>query len=211
MSRLNGQFCRRARWLNTATSRWLVLALTLVTPATGCRLEGRSRRAERLLAELAPQLRFGEQLSAARRDIPGLDVRHPGDSVNMYTVRDSGPPRPVAVVVWPRPGVGEHASPDAVVQGVELVMSPEVASRLQQRVTELFGAPPDSTCAGPMIAQTDLVLVWTRGRRGGALLTIPERRPDGVVPTSRLFIYTGGWDPSRSISGYAHASCSASS
>jgi hypothetical protein len=40
------------------------------------------------------------------------------------------------------------------------------------------------------------------------LLTFPERRPDGVVPTSRLFIHTGGWKPERSLSGYGVAQCS---
>jgi hypothetical protein len=178
---------------------------------TGCHLEGRSRRAERLLAELAPPLHFGQPLDDAKRAIPGLDVRHPGEWSTIYTATDSEPPRPVALIVWPRPERGGRASESAVVEGVELVMSPGVAARLRQHVDQLFGPPTEATCAGPMIAQTDSVLVWQLGRRGGALLTFPERRPDDVVPISRLFIYSGGWEPARSISGFGQAACAVSS
>jgi hypothetical protein len=176
----------------------------------GCHLEGRSRRAEQLLGELEPALRLGETLSEARRARPDLGVRHPGDSPNMYIASDSEPPRTVAVVVWPGPALGERASPSAVVEAVELVMSPRVAGQLQHRVTRLFGSPVRSLCAGQSLEQTDRIAVWELGRRGGVLLTFPERRPDDIVPTSRLFIYTSGWHPDRSLSGYGQASCSVS-
>jgi hypothetical protein len=194
-----------------ATRRRIVIALAVLAPLVGCHLEGRTRRAERLLGELAPGVRLGQRLTDARRAMPNLEVRHPGDTMDQYTASDSGPPRAVAVVVWPGPALGEHASPDAIVEGVELVMSPNVAAKLKQHITNVLGTPAESTCAGPSIAQTDLVVVWQMGRRGGALLTFPERRPDGVVPTSRLFIYTSGWAPARSISGFGQASCSVAS
>jgi len=198
------------RWVHvTAAGRRFVIMLTMVALAAGCHLEGRSRRAEHLLGELAPALRLGGSLVDARRAMPSLGVRHPGDSPNMYTASDSEPPRAVAVVVWPGPASGEHASPSALVEAVELVMSPEVAAKLRQHVTDLFGSPVQSTCAGPSLEQTDVVVGWELGRRGGVLLTFPERRPEGVVPTSRLFIYTGGWEPARSLSGFGQASCSA--
>ncbi len=183
-------------------------ALLLVVSFSACHMEGHGRRVETLLAELAPRLRLGQPLSAARSVMPSLGVRHPGDSPNLYTAGDSEQPRVVAVVVWPPPAAGEHAFEEAVVEGVELVMRPDVAARMRQHITKLFGAPVQSTCAGPTLEQTDLVDVWEVGNRGGALLTMPERRPDGVEPTSRLFIYTSGWEPARSISGFGLASCS---
>lgn len=191
--------------------RHLAMVATAIGVAAGvsaCHLEGRSRRVEQLLADLSPSLHLGEPLSEARRAIPALGVRHPGDSPNLYTANESEPPRTVAVVVWPRPAMGEHAASDARVEAVELVMSPAVAGRLRTRVTEMFGEPVQSTCAGPTLEQTDRVVVWQIGGRGGALLTFPERRPDGVVPTSRLFIYSSAWEPARSISGFGEASCS---
>jgi hypothetical protein len=191
-----------------ATQRRLVVTLIMIAPCTACHVEGRSRRAEQLLGELAPTLRLGESLADARRAVPALGVRHPGDSPNMYEATDSAPPRVVAVVVSPGPLIGEHASPDATVEAVELVMSPAIAAKLRQHVDQLFGTPAQSTCAGQSLEQTDLVDVWDLGRRGGVLLTIPERRPEGIAPTSRLFIYAGGWEPARSMSGFGQASCS---
>jgi hypothetical protein len=191
-----------------ATRRRFVVMLTLMAPVAGCHIESRSRRAEQLLGELAPSLRLGESLADARRAMPALGVRHPGDSPNMYEANDAAPPRAVAVVVWPGPAVGEHASPDAIVEAVEFVMSPTVAGTLRQHVNQLFGTAVQSTCAGQSLEQTDAVAVWDLGRRGGVLLTFPEQRPDGVAPTSRLFIYTGGWEPARSLSGYGQRSCS---
>lgn len=193
---------------NAAFLRCVAL-LTLITCVAGCHLEGRSRRAEQLLGELEPTLRLGETLRDARRAHPELGVRHPGDSPNLYTANDSEPPRAVAVVVWPGPALGEHASPNAIVEAVELVMGPRAAGAVHRRVTQLFG-PPVSLCAGQSLEQTDKVTMWQMGRRGGIILTFPERRPDGVEPTSRLFIYTGGWQPERSLSGFGQASCSAS-
>ena len=192
----------------TATPRRVLLILALMAAVTGCHFEGRSRRAEQLLHELAPDLRLGEPLADARRAMPTLGVRHPGDSPNMYTASDSEPPRAVAVVVWPGPAFGERASPRALVEAVELVMSPTAAAKLRPHVNRLFGLPVQSTCAGQSLEQTDIVVVWELGRRGGVLLTFPERRPEGVVPTSRLFVYTGGWEPARSLSGFGQASCS---
>lgn len=192
-----------------ATRRRVVVMLTMMAPLTACHIEGRSRRAEQLLGELAPALRLGESLADARSAMPTLGVRHPGDSPNMYEAKDSEPPRAVAVVVWPGPAAGEHASPDAIVEAVEFVMSPAVAGKLRQHVSRLFGTPVQSTCAGRSLEQTDMVVVWDLGRRGGVLLTFPEQRPDGVAPTSRLFIHTGGWEPARSLSGFGQRSCSA--
>ena len=57
------------------------------------------------------------------------------------------------------------------------------------------------------VASTDSIVEWDLDLRGGALLTFPERRPDGTVPVSRLFVYTGGWRPSEALSGYRHTSC----
>lgn len=165
-------------------------AICLVAGLGGCHLEGRSRRVEQLLAELSPRVHLGESLSDARRAIPALGVRHPGDSLDRYVATGRGSPTTVAVVVWPRPALGEHASPDALVEAVELVMSPEVANRLRAHMTDVFGAPVRSTCARPTLAETDRVVEWQIGGRGGALLTLPERRPNGVVPTARLFIFT---------------------
>ncbi len=191
----------------------LVRALALcfaIGLAAACHLEGRSKRAERLLRELDPKLMLGETLRDARRARPELGVRHPGDSPNLYAARDSEPPRAVAVIVWPAPALGERASPDAIVEAVELVMGPRVAGTVQQRVTQLLGVPVQALCAGQSLEQTDRVAVWELGRRGGVVLTFPDRRPDGVEPTSRLFIYTSGWQPERSLSGFGRAACSAS-
>ncbi|MEP6989347.1 MAG: hypothetical protein ABJA80_00345 [bacterium] len=204
--RVKRQAARPGRACGAA--RGSVAALLVIASLGACHMEGHGRRVETLLAELAPQLRLGQPLSVARAAMPSLAVRHPGDSPNLYSADDSEQPRVVAVVVWPPPAAGEHASADAVVEGVELVMRPDVAARIRQHITKLFGAPVQSTCAGPTLEQTDLVDVWEVGNRGGALLTIPERRPDGVEPTSRLFIYTSGWEPARSISGFGLASCS---
>ena len=194
-----------------ATAVTVAAICVLAAGLGGCHLEGRSRRVEQLLAELSPGVRLGEPLSDARRAIPALGVRHPGDSPNLYVATGSGLPTMVAVIVWPQPALGEHAAPDALVEGVELVMSPALANQLRAHVTEKFGAPVQSTCAGPTLEQTDRVVEWQVGGRGGALLTFPERRPDGVIPTSRLFIYTSAWEPARAISGFGEASCSATS
>ena len=211
MRQVNESCQARVGWNHVARGGQFLAVITVLSSALGCHLDGRTRRADRLLSELAPPLHLGQSLADARRAIPGLDVRHPGDSSSMYTATDSEPPRPVALIVWPRPAQGEHAVPGATVEGVELVMSPAVAAAVRKQVVDVFGPPTESTCAGPMIAQTDLVLLWNVGSRGGALLTIPERRPDGVAATARLFIYSGGWEPAQSISGYGTATCSVSS
>ena len=143
--------------------RWFrgcVAMLTMIAGSTACHYDGRSERAEQLLRVLAPTLRLGETLRDARRARPELGVRHPGDSPNLYIADDSEPPRTVAVVVWPGPALGEHASPDAIVEAVELVMSPSEAARTENRVTRLLGSPVRSTCAGQSIEQTDKVAVW---------------------------------------------------
>jgi hypothetical protein len=138
-------------------------------------------------------------------------VRHPGDPTNLYLADDSGAPRVVAVIVRPGPAAGEHASPSALVEGVEMVMTPEIAATMRQHITEQFGKGAESKCAGQTLEQIDLVMLWETEGRGGILLTVPERRPDGIVPTSRLFIYTSDWDPGRSLSGFGRPDCTASS
>jgi hypothetical protein len=139
--------------------------------------------------------------------MPSLRVRHPGDPIDLETPDSAAPPRIVAVVVNPDPAAREHAQPDAAVEGVEFVMSPDVASRLRARIAEVFRYPGNLLCAGRSLAESDSVIVWELGRRGGALLTFPDRRLDGAAPVSRLFVYTGAWKPARALSGYGSMSC----
>ena len=202
---------RSVRLWSAPSVHWPGAALVAVALLAGCHVEGRSRRAERLLAEVAPTLHFGQSLADARRAIPTLGVRHPGDPTNLYLADDSGVPRVVAVIVQPEPAAGEHASSGALVEGVELVTTPEIAAKLRQHITKQFGKASESTCAGQSLEQIDLVMLWDTGGRGGILLTVPERRPDGIVPTSRLFIYTSGWAPDRSLSGFGRPDCTAAS
>ncbi|MDB4900534.1 MAG: hypothetical protein JWN53_2342 [Gemmatimonadetes bacterium] len=184
------------------------MAMLLVCSA--CYLEGRTNRAERLLSELAPSLRFGETLSDARQAMPELRVRHPGDPTDLETADSAAPPHAVAVVVYPAPAANERARPDAAVAGVEFVMSPDIAAKLRRHISDVFRGPGSLVCAGRSIAETDSVVVWDVDRRGGALLTFPERRLDGDPLVSRLFVYTGAWQPARALSGYGLANCGAS-
>ena len=188
-------------------SRRSVMALMAMIVLDACHVEGRSNRAARLLSELAPSIRFGERLVDARQTMPSLRVRHPGDPVDMEAPDSAAPPRVVAVVVNPGPAAQEHAQPDAAIEGVEFVMSPDVATKLRPRIAELFRGRGTLLCAGRSLAETDSVVVWELGRRGGALLTFPERRVEGVAPVSRLFVYTGAWKPARALSGYGSTSC----
>lgn len=181
-----------------------------VAPLSGCHLEGRSSRAQTLLTQLSPTLRLGEPLSDARRAIPTLRVRHPGDPTDVEMPNGDSTPRPVAVIVYPGPQAKEHAAPDAALEGVEFVMTPEVASGLRQQIAATFRQPGSLACASRTIASTDSIVQWDLDLRGGALLTFPERRPDGTVPISRLFVYTGGWRPSEALSGYHPSPCEAS-
>lgn len=182
-----------------------VLLATLVLAA--CRLEGRSSRAERLLSELAPALTFGERLADARRTIPALRVRHLGDPTDIEIAEPSASPQPVAVVVSPVPPAGQHESPDALVDGVEFVMTPSVAAQLRRHIATLFREPGALVCGGGSIAMTDSIVVWRLDRRGGALLTFPERRPSDAALVSRLFIYTSRWQPAHALSGFDRAIC----
>lgn len=188
----------------------VVVVVSGVMILSGCHLEGRSSRAQTLLSQLAPTLRLGEPLADARRAIPTLRVRHQGDPTDVETPNGDSTPQPVAVIVYPGPQPKEHAAPDAALVGVEFVMTPEVASGLRQQIATTFRRSGSLACATRTIASTDSIVEWDLDLRGGALLTFPERRPDGAVPVSRLFVYTGGWRPSEALSGYQHSACEAS-
>ena len=188
----------------------VVALVSGIATLSGCHIEGRSSRAQTLLSQLSPTLRLGEPLSDARRAIPTLRVRHPGDPTDVETPSGAGAPQPVAVIVYPGPQPKEHAAPDAALEGVEFVMTPEVASGLRQQIAATFRHPGSLACATRAIANTDSIVEWDLDLRGGALLTFPERRPDGAVPVSRLFVYTGGWRPSEALSGYRGTPCEGS-
>jgi hypothetical protein len=190
-----------------ATRNALVAGL-LVTTAIACRTDGRSRRTEQLLAELAPSLKLGQKLVDARRAIPALKVRHPGDPTDLAVPSDTDAPVAVAVLVSPGPQAHEHAAPDATIEGVEFVMTPDVATSMRRHVEEVFHERGEYECAGRSISVTDSVVVWELGRRGGVVLTFPERRPEGEPAVSRMFVYSGTWSPSRSLSGYGVQPCS---
>lgn len=184
-----------------------VLAAATLAALSGCRVEGRSSRAELLLSQLAPTLQLGEPLSEARSAVPALRVRHPGDATDLETAAAAAPPRPVAVIVAPTPQPHEHAAPDAAVEGVEFVMSPEVARRLRPQIAALFRGPGSRACAIRSVASADSIVEWELDIRGGALLTFPQRRADGAAPPSRLFVFTGAWRPPQSLSGYRATAC----
>jgi hypothetical protein len=185
---------------------YFLLCATL-TMLTGCRVEGRSSRAQSLLSGLAPSLKLGESLADARHAVPGLRVRRPGDATELGTQSMDSALRPVAVIVSPEPSPLAQAAPDAAVEGVEFEMTPETASELRQRIAALFRGPGSRACAERAGATVDSIVQWNLDIRGGALLTFPSRRPVGAAARSHLFVYTGAWRPSEGLPGYRAAAC----
>jgi hypothetical protein len=173
---------------------------------TSCHMEGRSRRAQEFLTELAP-LTLGETVEHARAVVPGLRVYHAGERWTVELRPDSARPLLAGVIVTPNPAAGDSAPPDAVVESVEFLLTPAQATKLRERTTALLGAPTSLACAGRSISETDSVIEWGRTARGGVLFTVPYRRLNGESPVARLFVYSSRWDPSRMLSGYGVRTC----
>jgi hypothetical protein len=184
----------------------VVVSLLALLALTGCRIEGRSRRVQELLAELSP-LTLGETLGQARSAVPGLRVQHPGDRWMIELEPDSARPLLAGVIVAPNPAEGDSASPDAVVESVEFLLTSAQALRLRARTLALLGEPTSVACAGRSISETDSVIEWARNPRGGVLFTSPYRRLNGEPSVARLFVYSSRWDPRRALSGYGIRTC----
>ncbi|HEY2027235.1 MAG TPA: hypothetical protein VGG78_09505 [Gemmatimonadaceae bacterium] len=169
-------------------------------------MEGRSKRAQALLTELAP-LTLGETLEQARSAVPGLRVHHAGDQWTLELAPDTARPLLAGVIVTPNPAQGDSASGDAVVESVEFLLTPAQALRLRAHTLALLGEPTSLACAGRSISETDSVIEWERNQRGGVLFTTPQRRLNGEPVVARLFVYSSSWDPRRALSGYGIRTC----
>jgi hypothetical protein len=172
----------------------------------GCRLEGHSARAQLLLNELSP-IMLAQPLSEARQLVPGLRVHHPGDRWTLQFAPDTARPRLAGVLVEPNPAAGDSASADAVVAGVEFLLTPAQAATLRARTTALLGDPTSLACAGRSVSETDSVITWARDVRGGVLMTTPHKRLAGDPAVARLFVYGSAWNPRRALSGYGVMTC----
>jgi hypothetical protein len=171
-----------------------------------CRVEGHSSRAQQLLAELTP-ITLTQPLLDARRVLPALRVHHSGDRWTTQFSPDSARPFLAGVIVTPNPAAGDSVSPDAVVEGVEFLLTPTQARTLRARTTSLLGEPTSLACAGRSVSETDSVITWARDVRGGVLLTMPQQRLSGEPAVARLFVYASGWNPQRALSGYGVMTC----
>lgn len=188
-----------------ATRAWLG-ALAACISLAGCRMEGHSARAQQLLTELSP-LTLAQPLREARRSVPILRVHHAGERWTMQLRPDSARPLLAGVIVTPNPAAGDSASPDAMVESVEFLLTPTQAIQLRARTTSLLGAPTSLACAGHSISETDSVIIWARDVRGGVLMTIPHRRLSDEPAIARLYVYASGWNPQRALSGFGVMTC----
>ncbi len=203
---------RCAKWLTRT------LPIAVCTAAAGAMPDSSSsRRADRVLAAVAPAVRLGATpiatwtaASAAPHAVAvgGQRAAMHGDEwrlarldtrADLWTdlrsaltgARADDASRPVDFVVF------ESDDLDA-------------ARSLANSVEQEFGQPPVEGCAAlPGVAQ-DRVLSWQAADRGGVALTIPvERQPDARL-IAQLAVWRGRWRPDRIGYGYSASPCGSS-